>query len=122
MPQVVVRSVKVSYQGSDPDMVEYAVTFANDWADDLADQDECHGACGRMAASGNCSQLCRQSCGTDCIRAEWEHGDHPYGNCAAEGGGFEIRRRDFAFMPGEDPDLVMRASLQNMTFFPRIRQ
>jgi hypothetical protein len=32
------------------------------------------------------------------------------------GGGFEIRRRDFAFMPGEDPNLVMRATLPNITF------
>jgi hypothetical protein len=33
-----------------------------------------------------------------------------------EGGGFEIRRRDFAFMAGEDSDLVMRGSQQNLTF------
>ena len=32
------------------------------------------------------------------------------GTTAPAGGGFEIRRRDFAFMPGEDPDLVMRAT------------
>ena len=32
------------------------------------------------------------------------------------GGGFEIRLRDFAFMAGEDPDLVMRATVPNMTF------
>jgi hypothetical protein len=31
------------------------------------------------------------------------------------GGGFEIRRRDFAFMAGEDPDLVMRTTEPNMT-------
>jgi hypothetical protein len=32
------------------------------------------------------------------------------------GGGFEIRRRDFAFMAGEDTGLVMRGALPNMTF------
>ena len=32
------------------------------------------------------------------------------------GGGFEVRRRDFAFMPGEDPGLVVRASTTNLTF------
>jgi hypothetical protein len=32
------------------------------------------------------------------------------------GGGFEIRLRDFAFMPGEDPSLVMRATQPTMTF------
>jgi hypothetical protein len=35
---------------------------------------------------------------------------------APTGGGFEIRRRDFAFMAGEDPGLVMRSSVPNMTF------
>ena len=34
--QVVVRTVKVSYGASYPDLVEYAIAFANDWADDLA--------------------------------------------------------------------------------------
>jgi hypothetical protein len=32
------------------------------------------------------------------------------------GGGFEIRLRDFAFMPGEDPTLVIRGSQPNLTF------
>src|ERR1035437_570666 len=34
--QVVVRTVKVSYSASYPDLVGYAIAFANDWADDLA--------------------------------------------------------------------------------------
>jgi len=32
------------------------------------------------------------------------------------GGGFEIRLRDYAFQPGEDPTLVLRGSEQNLTF------
>ncbi|MGD0546464.1 MAG: hypothetical protein ABR991_01390, partial [Terracidiphilus sp.] len=34
--QVVVRQITVSYRASYPDLVEYAIAFANDWADDLA--------------------------------------------------------------------------------------
>ena len=34
--QVVVRTVKISYRASYPDQVNYAIAFANDWADDLA--------------------------------------------------------------------------------------
>ncbi|HEY6445158.1 MAG TPA: hypothetical protein VIY53_01760, partial [Acidobacteriaceae bacterium] len=34
--QVVVRAVKVSYAASLPDRLEYAIGFANDWAEDLA--------------------------------------------------------------------------------------
>jgi hypothetical protein len=32
------------------------------------------------------------------------------------GGGFEIRRRDFAFMPGNDPGLVVRATTSSITW------
>jgi hypothetical protein len=32
------------------------------------------------------------------------------------GGGFEIRLRDFAFMAGEDPTLVMRGTASSLTF------
>jgi hypothetical protein len=32
------------------------------------------------------------------------------------GGGFEVRLRDFAFMPGQDPTLALRGSLPNLTF------
>jgi hypothetical protein len=32
------------------------------------------------------------------------------------GGGFEIRRRDFCFIAGEDTGLVMRAGVPNLTF------
>jgi hypothetical protein len=31
------------------------------------------------------------------------------------GGGFEVRRRDFAFMPGNDPELVLRSTSPTMT-------
>jgi hypothetical protein len=35
------------------------------------------------------------------------------------GGGVEVRRRDFAFQPGYDPDLVMRTTVTNFTL-PRL--
>src|SRR5208337_5462850 len=34
--QVVVRTVELSYNAGYPDLVEYVIAFANDWADDLA--------------------------------------------------------------------------------------
>jgi hypothetical protein len=34
--QVIIRSVKLTYTASCPDLVHYAISFANDWADDLA--------------------------------------------------------------------------------------
>jgi hypothetical protein len=38
------------------------------------------------------------------------------GATAPPGGGFEIRNRDYTFMPGQDPSLVMRGSQPNLTF------
>ena len=37
----------------------------------------------------------------------------------ASGGGFEVRRRDYAFMPGEDTDLRLRGSQANLVL-PRL--
>ena len=41
---------------------------------------------------------------------------HDTGVAPPTGGGFEIRLRDYAFQPGEDPTLVLRGSEQNLTF------
>lgn len=114
--QVVIRTVKVSYRASYPDQVEYAIGFANDWADDLAI---------RTSATvppdawlpvpiaptfiANLTNLTVTSLSGSTVSID-------AGVTPPAGGGFEIRRRDFVFMPGEDPDLVVRATLPNMTF------
>ena len=114
--QVVVRAVRVSYRASYPDLVEYAIQFANDWADDLAIKtsatvpaDTWPPAPAAPSYLANLTDLVVTSLsgGTVAISA---------GMTPPTGGGFEIRRRDFAFMPGEDPGLVVRATLPNMTF------
>lgn len=114
--QVVVRTVKVSYSASYPDLVEYAIQFANDWADDLAIKtstivpaDTWLPAPVAPAALANLTSLTVTTLSgtTVAINA---------GVTPPTGGGFEIRLRDFAFMPGEDPDLVIRATLPNITF------
>ena len=114
--QVVVRTVKVSYRASYPDLVEYAIAFANDWADDLAIKtsttvpaDAWLPAAIAPTVLANLTRLTVTTLNgtTVAINA---------GVTPPTGGGFEIRRRDFAFMPGEDPDLVVRATLPNMTF------
>jgi hypothetical protein len=113
--QVVVRSVKVSYQASYPDMVEYTIAFANDWADDLAiktsetvPDDTWLPApiAPTLLVNLNSLTVTALSGSTVTINA---------GVTPPTGGGFEIRRRDFAFMAGQDPDLVMRTTGQTMT-------
>jgi hypothetical protein len=112
----VVRTVKVSYRASYPDLVEYAIAFANDWADDLAIKTSATVPADAwlpapiaptVLANLNTLTVTALNGSTVSINA---------GVTPPTGGGFEIRLRDFAFMPGEDPGLVMRATLPNMTF------
>jgi hypothetical protein len=114
--QVVVRSVKVSYKASYPDLVEYAITFANDWAADLAIKtgatvpaDTWLPATIAPTYLANLNALTVTSLNGSTVTVNANV-------TPPTGGGFEIRRRDFAFMAGEDPDLVMRSALPNMTF------
>lgn len=114
--QVVVRSVKVSYAASLPDRVEYAIGFANDWAEDLAIKtnasvpaDAWLPAILNPTVLPSLSSLTVTSLGGSTVTLNM-------GATAPAGGGFEIRRRDFVFGPGEDTDLVMRGSQSTMTF------
>jgi hypothetical protein len=114
--QVVVRSVKIIYSASYPDMVEYVIQFANDWADDLAIKtsatvpaDAWLPAVIAPAVLANLNGLVVTALNGSTVSIS-------AGTTPPTGGGFEIRRRDFSFMAGEDPGLVMRAALPNMTF------
>jgi len=114
--QVVVRTVKVSYRASYPDLVEYAIQFANDWASDLAIKtnttvptDTWLPAPVAPTTLANLSGLAVTGLTGSTVTIE-------AGVTPPTGGGFEIRRRDFAFMPGEDTGLVMRATVPTMTF------
>jgi hypothetical protein len=114
--QMVVRTVKLSYRASYPDLVEYAITFANDWADDLAIKTSTTvpadtwlpaPVAPTVLANPSALTVTTLNGSTVAINA---------GLTPPTGGGFEIRRRDFGFMAGEDPGLAMRATLSNMTF------
>ncbi len=114
--QVVVRTVKVTYSASYPDSVEYEIAFANDWADDLAIK--------TSATVPANAWLPAAIAPTVLANLEWLTVTALNGSTVTvntgvtppSGGGFEIRRRDFAFMPGEDPTLVLRGSQPNLTF------
>jgi hypothetical protein len=114
--QVVVRTVTVSYRASFPDLVEYAIAFANDWADDLAIKSSATvpadawlpaAVAPTMLANLNSLTVTAVTGTTVTVNA---------GVTPPTGGGFEVRTRDFDFMAGEDPMLVMRSTLPTMTF------
>jgi hypothetical protein len=113
--QVVVRTVKVSYRASYPDLVEYAITFANDWADDLAIKTSTTvpadawlpaPVAPTVLANLNSLTVTAVTGTTVTVNA---------GVTPPTGGGFEVRTRDFDFMAGTDPALVMRSTTPAMT-------
>jgi hypothetical protein len=114
--QVVVRSVALTYTASCPDLVHYAITFANDWAEDLAIKtssavptDAWLPAPVSPTYLPNLSALAVTAMSGPNVTINT-------GVTAPNGGGIEIRRRDNCFMPGADPDVVMRGSQSTMTF------
>jgi hypothetical protein len=114
--QVVVRTVKVSYSASYPDLVEYAIGFANDWADDLAIKTSATVPADAWLPAAIAPTELANLTGLTVTALTGSTVTINAGVTPPAGGGFEIRRRDFAFMPGEDPGLVMRATVPNMTF------
>ena len=114
--QVVVRSVKLSYTASYPDLVEYAIVFANDWADDLAihtsetvPSDVWLPVTVSPTVLQNTSALTVTTLNGTTVSVSM-------GVTPPTGGGFEVRRRDFAFMAGQDTTLVLRSPVANFTF------
>lgn len=114
--QVVVRAVTLSYSASYPDLVEYTVAFANDWADDLAIRTSTTvpvntwlPALVAPVVLANLNALTVTALNGTTVTVD-------AGVTPPAGGGFEIRLRDFAFMAGEDPTLVMRSTQSSMTF------
>jgi hypothetical protein len=114
--QVVVRTVKVSYRASYPDLVEYAISFANDWADDLAIKTSATVPADAWLPAAIAPTVLASLTGLTVTTLNGTTVAISAGITPPSGGGFEIRRRDFAFMPGEDPGLVVRATLPNMIF------
>jgi hypothetical protein len=114
--QVVVRTVKVSYCASYPDLVEYAITFANDWADDLAIKTSATVPADTWLPAPIAPTVLANLTGLTVTTLSGSTVGISAGVTPPVGGGFEVRRRDFAFMPGEDPGLVARATLPNMIF------
>jgi hypothetical protein len=114
--QVIVRTAKLSYTASSPDLVQYSIAFANDWADDLSIKTSA-----TVPADAwlpvlisppylpNLNNLAVAAISGNNVTIS-------KGAAAPAGGGFEIRRKDNCFMPGSDPDLVMRGSQPTMTF------
>ncbi|HET7104087.1 MAG TPA: hypothetical protein VFI20_08360 [Terracidiphilus sp.] len=113
---VVVRSVRLSYRASYPDLVEYTIIFANDWAEDLAIKTSSTVPADTWLPAPVAPTLLASLAGLTVTALSGTAVSIDAGVTPPSGGGFEIRRRDFAFMAGNDADLVMRSTQPAMTF------
>lgn len=119
--QVVVRQVSLSYTASVPDLVAYDIDFSNDWANDLSIKtsgsvpaDAWLPAAVSPTYLANLSALAIVAISRTAVSVQANV-------TPPAGGGFEVRRRDFAFQPGQDADLVLRSSVPNFDI-PRAAQ
>jgi hypothetical protein len=117
--QVVVRAVTVSYRPSYPDLVEYIIAFANDWADDLAIKTSSTVPVNTWLPAPIAPTVLANLASLTVTALSGATVTINAGVTPPTGGGFEIRLRDFAFMAGQDPSLVMRSTQPVMTF-PRV--
>ncbi len=114
--QVVVRTVRVTYRASSPDLVAYDITFANDWADDLAIKTSSTVPANAWLPAPIAPTVLADLTGLTVTALNGSAVTVNTGVTPPTGGGFEVRLRDFAFMSGEDPTLVLRGSQPNLTF------
>jgi len=114
--QLVIRSVRLTCHATVPELVQYEIAFANDWAEDLAigtsasvPADAWVPAPAPYTPIASLSALIVTSIDGANVTVN-------AGATAPSGGGFEVRTRDYAFVAGEDPSLVLRGSEPNLTF------
>lgn len=116
--QMVVRSVTLQYKATTPDLVQYTIAFANDWVDDLAIKTS-----GAVPADAwlpaTVAPTVLENLNNITITPNENTVTVVPGVTPPSGGGFEVRRRDHVFMPGQDTDLLLRGSQANL-ILPRL--
>ncbi len=126
---LLVRRVAVEDSHAVPELLRYKVAFANDWATEWGDglglalsdtiaKDAILPAVAESSAEqalNNLQQIALTMLSTSAIQVD-------AGVTAPAGGGFEVRRRDWAFGTGVDtPDLVLRSPVRSFSL-PRSAQ
>jgi len=111
---VVVRDIKLEITSSAPCMLKYGMGFANDWASELSLAVSSTVAAGAWIPSApNTGVLDSLSDLTILVSGGAIAVDA--GVAPPVGGGFEVRRRDWAFAAGNDSDLVLRSPVQHFS-------
>jgi hypothetical protein len=112
---LVVRAVTIEVGSSSPDLTKYTIAFANDWAEAISlklspsvprDAWLPQTAQTAVMVLASLSGLTISSVTGLAIGIA-------AGVSAAAGGGFEVRRSDWRFAPGNDSELVLRSPVSN---------
>ena len=111
-----VRAVKLTYRASLPDVVDYEINFANDWASDLAIKTSSSVPDDAWLPAPVSPHYLANLNGLTVVDVSGQAITIHTGTTAPAGGGFEIRRRDNCFMAATDADLVIRSSQPTMSF------
>ena len=100
--------------------MEYDIAFANDWADDLAIKTSATVPANTWLPAPVAPTVLANLNGLTVTALNGSTVTVNTGVTPPSGGGFEIRLRDFAFMPGEDPTLVMRGAAAKHDVLARV--
>ncbi len=115
---VVVRRVDITDGLAWPELLTYRLAFANDWAEGLGLK-----LSEAVAADALLPQTALTTAGNvlanlqqmQVVSATGTALQVDAGTAPPAGGGFEVRRRDWAFGPGVDQDLVLRSPVRNFS-------
>jgi hypothetical protein len=113
---LVIREVQIDLATAAPSLAKYTLSFANDWADELAIRTSSAVPADTWLPPqpetatplANLNSLVVASITGSAIQIA-------AGVAPPTGGGFEVRRRDWAFTPRPGPDLVLRSPVPNFT-------
>lgn len=112
--QVVVREVHVEMLSVSPQVLQYKIDFANDWAQELSIKvSSAVPSDARLPAPADAAvieDLASLTVSVNGASIAVDAGVTPPLN-----GGFEVRRRDWAFGPGTNSDLVLRSPVQHFS-------
>ena len=113
---LVVRSVAMQLAFGSPGTTVYKISFANDWADALAIRTSSTvPASAWLPQSPQTAEPLANLNGYSVTSVTGSAIQISAGVTPPTGGGFEVRRRDWAFGPGTDSDLVMRSTAASFT-------
>ena len=113
---VAVRGVRLSDTGAIPELVHTHVELANDWAEcaSVRVSEVLAADTGDVPAGSGASSVAGLS-GLQVVSVSKTALQLDAGTAAPSGGGFEVRRSEGGFGPGQSGDLVLRSGVRGMT-------